>query len=93
MNGESGQQITPLDVAMWELVPPKSESGEWEMIVKAIRPIEEAQEVGPRCCTKHERVLSTGHPTSLLLLPVCICLSRLALRCLLAWMEKGVSPA
>ncbi len=38
--------VIPLDVAAWELQPPASTpSGEWEMLVKAIRPIEEGQEV------------------------------------------------
>ena len=38
--------VTPLDVAAWELQTPEAtSSGEWEMVVKAIRPMEEGQEV------------------------------------------------
>mmetsp|Transcript_3417 Transcript_3417/g.9820 ORF Transcript_3417/g.9820 Transcript_3417/m.9820 type:complete len:533 (-) Transcript_3417:2061-3659(-) len=45
VNGAASKSVSPLDVVVWELVPPSSDSGEWEMAVKAIRPIEEGQEI------------------------------------------------
>lgn len=43
-----GKEYVCQDVAVWELLPPpQSRSGAWEMIVKAIRPARDGQEVRP----------------------------------------------
>jgi hypothetical protein len=41
-----GKEYVAQDIAAWELLPPdQSSCGAWEMVVKAIRPVEEGDEV------------------------------------------------